>query len=178
MTVIMAIFGKNRHPLPNIKETRPHKANFPRYWLIIIVLPFLAAASCTSCVSKKADNDTVVKIEQFLKNVVAETLETDYHSHNIDVKAVVTDLKIDNLTAKDTYQDTVYFAVGKVTYIIKGKRQWKDKEGNIIQLGPEQEITHWYSCGVLEDKYMHVFYKDEKHRLALYADKPTAEVLQ
>jgi len=165
MSDIMIIPGNTRQPVRN------------RIIMIVVWLG-LAAIFCPSCESKKPGNDTTTKIEQFLKTIVADTLEKDYHSHKIDIYVLVTNLKIDNLTVKDTYQDAVYFAVGKVTYIIKGKRQWKDKDGNIIQLDPEQEITHWYSCGVLEDKYMHVLYKDEKHRLTLYADKPTAEVLK
>ncbi len=160
----VAVTGTRRHSIPD-------------RLILLMLLLVLAATGCPSCVTKKTGKDTVVKIEQFLKSVVAETLEKDYRSHNIDIQVLVTDLKIDSLSVEDTYQDTVYFALGRVTYIVKGKRQWKDKEGNIIQLDPEQEITHWYSCGVLEDKYMHTLYNDEKHRLAFYADKPTKEVL-
>jgi len=150
-----------------------------RNWYLVIMLCLaLMAPICPACVSRKPGNETIVKIEQFLKSVVAETLENDYRSHDIDIHVLVTDLKIDSLSVEDTYQDKAYFAVGKVTYIVKGKRQWKDKEGNIIQLDPEQEITHWYSCGVLEDNYMHTLYKDEKHHLVLYADNPTEDVLK
>ena len=42
----------------------------------------------------------------------------------------------------------------------------------VSQLGPEQEITHWYSCGILEDRYLGVLLKDDRNRFTLYADNP------
>ena len=41
-----------------------------------------------------------------------------------------------------------------------------------IQLGPEQEITHWFSCGILEDRYLGTLMKDDRNRLQFYADNP------
>ena len=161
-------------PLPNTlpPEMKNHRS-------IFLSLVFIAAtACCFACVSQKINNDTARKIGQFIKSEVADDLEKDYRAHNIDIKVVVTDLTIDGLSKSETAQDTVYLAQGKVSYIIRGKRKWKDQYGNIIQLDPEGEITHWYTCGVLEDKYMHALFKDDRHRLAFHADKPTREDLQ
>jgi hypothetical protein len=72
----------------------------------------------------------------------------------------------------ETKQDVRYLIEGRVSYVIKGKRTWQDPEGNTIHLAPEQEITHWFSAGVLEDKYMGILLRDEKNRLAYYAEKP------
>jgi hypothetical protein len=127
---------------------------------------------CSYSCSKKISQDATVKIELFLKKVVVDTLEKDYRSHNINIRVVVTDVKIDKLTKKETAQDNVYFAQGRVSYIVKGKRRWRDKEGNRIQLDPEAEMTHWFTCGVLEDRYLGALFKDERNRLTFYADKP------
>ena len=146
---------------------------------IFLSLVFIAAmAGCFACVSQKINNDTARKIGRFIRSEVADDLEKDYRAHNIDIKVVVTDLTIDGLSKSETAQDTAYLAQGKVSYIIRGKRTWKDQYGNIIQLDPEREITHWYTCGVLEDKYMHALFKDDRHRLQFHADKPTKEDLQ
>lgn len=117
-------------------------------------------------------DDKKKKIESFLKTVVVDTLEQDYRSHGITITVQVTSLTIDRITKKETDQDNVYFAQGRVSYIIKGKRTWQDKEGNPIQLGPEQEITHWYTCGILEDRYLGALRKDDRNGLQFYADKP------
>lgn len=140
--------------------------------LIIIVLMLATLIIGPSSCSKKISQDTAVKIELFLKKVVADTLEEDYRSHNIDIHVVVTDMRIDKLTKKETAQDNVYFAQGRVSYRVTGKRSWKDKEGNMIQLDPEGEISHWFTCGVLEDRYLGALFKDDRNRLTLYADKP------
>jgi hypothetical protein len=117
-------------------------------------------------------NDKKKKIEDFLKTVVVDTLEQDYRSHGITITVLVTSATIDRITKKETGQDNVYFAQGRVSYIIKGKRTWHDKEGNLIQLGPEQETTHWYTCGMLEDRYLNALRKDDRNRLQFYADNP------
>ena len=150
--------------------------NHPAIFLALVL--FTATVWCPACVSQKINKDTIDKIEQFIKSEVANVLEKDYRAHNIDIKVIVTDLKIDSSSKSETAQDTVYIALGRVSYIIRGKRKWKDQYGNIIQLDPEAEITHWYTCGVLEDKYMHVFFKDDSHRLTFYANKPTQGDLQ
>ncbi len=143
---------------------------------IFLALGFFAATACFSaCVSQKTNKDTTQKIEQFIKSEVADVLEKDYLAHNIDIKVIVTQLTIEGLSRSETAQDTVYLARGRVSYIIRGKRKWKDQYGNTIQLDPEGEIAHWYTCGVLEDKYMHVLFRDDRHRLTFYADKPTRE---
>jgi hypothetical protein len=112
------------------------------------------------------------KAEDFLKTVVVDALEQDYRSHGIAITVQVTSLTIDRITKKETDQDYVYAAQGRVSYIIKGKRTWQDKEGNLIQLGPEQEITHWYTCGILEDRYLGALRKDDRNLLQFYADDP------
>ena len=117
-------------------------------------------------------NDKKKKIEDFIKTVVVDTLEQDYRSHGITITVLVTSLTIDRITKKETDQDNVYFAQGRVSYIIQGKRTWRDKEGNLIQLGPEQEIPHWYTCGILEDRYLGALLKDDRNRFTLYADNP------
>jgi hypothetical protein len=142
--------------------------------LIVIFLGcVIAACCCTACdTNQKINKDTVDKIDHFIRNVVSDTLEKDYRSHNMEIRVLVTDLKIDRITKKITEQDNVYFARGRASYIIKGNRNWKDKEGNAIRLGPEQAITHWFSCGVLEDTYTHLLYNDDRNRFAFYADNP------
>ena len=150
--------------------------NHPAIFLPLVFTT--TTACCFACVSQKIDNDTVEKIGRFIKSEVANVLEKDYRAHNIDIKVDVTDLTIDSLSKSETAQDTIYLAQGKVSYIIQGKRKWKDQYGNIIQLDPEGEITHWYTCGVLEDKYMHTLFKDDRHRLQFHADKPTQEDLR
>ncbi len=135
-----------------------------------------AAAVCLAvlpaCTKVRIPNEKREKIGQFLKQIVADALEKDYRSHHIDIHAHVTDLKIDGITRDETAQDTVYAVRGRVTYRIEGKRMWKDEEGNTIVLGPEQDVTHWFTCGVLEDKYLHTFFLDDGNRLALFADNP------
>jgi hypothetical protein len=117
-------------------------------------------------------DDKKKKIEDFLKTVVVDTLEQDYRRHNITITVQVTNITIDRITKTKTKQDNVYIVNGRVSYMIKGKRAWHDKEGNLIQLGPEQEITHWFSCGILEDRYLGALLKDDRYRLQFYADNP------
>lgn len=111
-------------------------------------------------------------VQSFLKAAVVESLEKDYQSHGIPVTAAVTDLKIDRITKKETRQDNVYFAWGRVSYLVRGPKTWRDREGNLIHLGSGQTITHWFSCGVLEDRYLGTFRQDDKNRLQFYADNP------
>lgn len=87
------------------------------------------------------------------------------------VNAVVTRLTIERIRKEETLEFISYTAIGSVSYVIKGKRQWRDSEGNVIRLDPEAEITHWFSCGVLEDRHGDLL-KDGKNRLVFYADKP------
>jgi hypothetical protein len=117
-------------------------------------------------------NDKKKRLEDFLKKTVVETLEQDYRSHGMTITVLVTYVTADGITKKETDQDNVYFAQGRVSYIIKGKRTWRDKDGNLIRLGPEQEITHWYTCGVLEDRYLGTLMKDDRNLLQFYADNP------
>ncbi len=141
--------------------------------IIIIILSLILAGIYYILHSPvTVPEDKKEKIEKFLKTVIVDTQEQDYRSHGITITVQVTDLTIDHITKKETEQDNVYFAEGRVSYIIKGKRTWQDKEGNPIQLGPEQEISHWYTCGILEDRYLGAFRKDDRNRFALYADNP------
>ena len=140
--------------------------------LLITVLVLVPLVICSYSCSKKISQDTAVKIELFLKKTVSDTLEEDYRSHKMSMHVVVTEVRIDKLTKKETTQDNVYLAQGRVSYIVKGKRRWRDKEGNIIQLDPEAEISHWFTCGVLEDRYLGALFKDDRNRLTFYADKP------
>lgn len=134
------------------------------------VILILAFCCCSGC-SKTFPEKKLADIEHFLKTVVIDTLEEDYKRHNIYIKVVVTNLTIDRITRKDIYEYLSYSAQGRVSYIIEGRREWRDKEGNIIRLGPEEEITHWFSCGVLEDRYGELL-KDAKNRFTFYADAP------
>lgn len=114
----------------------------------------------------------VEEIENFLKTIAVDTLEQDYRRHNITITVLITNVTIDRITKTETKQDNAYIVNGRVSYMIKGKRMWHDKEGNLIQLGPEQEITHWFSCGILEDRYLGALRKDDRNRLQFYADNP------
>jgi hypothetical protein len=104
--------------------------------------------------------------------VVVNTLEQDYKRHNIQITAVVTKLEVDGITSEETLEYILYSAQGRVSYIIRGKRDWLDQEGNRIQLGPETEIMHKFTCGVREDRYGDLS-QDDRKRLAFYADDVT-----
>jgi hypothetical protein len=138
----------------------------------VIILAFISfSMSCCVRGSNTVPKDKMERIEQFLRNVVADTLREDYQRHNIYIDVLVTDLRIDKVKKKETEDYIFYDAQGKVSYIIKGKRKWVDREGNIIQLDPEEEITHWFSSGILEDRYGDLL-KDKGNRLTFYADDP------
>ena len=139
---------------------------------IIIVSLILAGIYYLQHGPGTVPDDKKKKIEAFLKTVVVDMLGQDYRGRGITITVLVTNVTIDRITKKETDQDNVYFAQGRVSYIIKGKRTWQDKEGNLIQLGPEQEITHWFSCGILEDRYLGTLVKDDRNRLQFYADNP------
>ncbi len=138
----------------------------------VVILMLTVFTICLwSCTGKSIPENRKEKIEQFLKNTVVDTLEEDYHNHNIGIEVVVTKLKVDKISRKETDEYVSYLARGSVSYVLKGKRTWKDKEGNLIQLDPEGEITHWFSCGILEDRYGELL-KDSRNRLTFYADNP------
>ncbi len=137
-----------------------------------ILLSVLSTIWCYSCGSRELSKEKAAKIDLFLRNAVKDAREEDYHRHNINIEVFVTGVKIERVTTGETAQDNWYLVYGKASYIIKGKRKWQDKEGNFIELEPEQEITRWFSCGILEDKYIGVMFSDNKNRLAFYADNP------
>src|ERR1700690_1533110 len=112
------------------------------------------------------------QIKQFLRTVVVNKLEQDYKRHNIQITAVVSKLEVDGITSKETLEYILYSAQGRVSYIIQGKRNWLDQDGNLIQLGPEAEITHKFTCGVREDRYGDLS-QDDRKRLSFYADNVT-----
>jgi hypothetical protein len=141
----------------------------------LILISVLFTICCYACGPGEIPKNKVEKIELFLREVVKDNREEDYRSHGIHISVLVTGIKIERITKGETSQDNEYFVHGKVSYRIKGKRRWEDKEGNVIELEPEQEITHWFSCGILEDKYMGVLLKDNKNRLTFYADNPLNE---
>jgi hypothetical protein len=138
----------------------------------LILVSVLFAVYCYACGPKEIPKGKVENIERFLRDAVKDNREEDYRSHGIHISVLVTGLKIEVITKRETAEDYEYFVQGKVSYMIKGKRRWEDKEGQIIELEPEQEITHWFSCGILEDKYIGLLFKDKKNRLTLYADSP------
>ncbi len=121
---------------------------------------------------KPVSREKIGRLEDFIKQVVAEDLDRDYRSRGIPVGAEVTAVRIDRATERDTEQDRVYDVRGSVTYVLKGGKTWRDREGNEIRLGTDQEITHWFTCGVLEDKYLGTLYRDDRNNLMFYADKP------
>lgn len=114
----------------------------------------------------------IATIKKYLNVVIIDTLEKDYQRHNITIAVLVSDLTVDKITKKETSEFITYTAYGKVTYIIIGKRMWKDKEGNLIRLDPEQNITHWFSCEIREDKYGELYNDKSRIPLTLYADNP------
>jgi hypothetical protein len=140
--------------------------------LIIVVLAVAVVYHLTSG-SKTISQNKVEAIERLLKTIVIDTLEKDYRSHNINITVVVTSLKTDRITKEVDPQYISYTAYGKVSYIIQGKREWLDNEGNPIRLDPEKEITHWFSCEILEDRYGELYTDKYRIPLALYADKPS-----
>lgn len=142
--------------------------------IIIIVVLVISLASVyywtnrTRTISKaKAE-----QVKQYLRTVVVNTLEQDYKRHNMQITAVVTKLDVDGMTSEETLEYILYFARGRVSYIIQGKRDWFDEEGNPIQLDPEKEITHKFTCGVREDRYGDLS-QDDRKRLSFYADDVT-----
>jgi hypothetical protein len=139
--------------------------------LIIVALAVAVVYHLTSG-SKAIPQKKVEAIERLLKTIVIDTLEKDYCSHNIAITVVVTSLKTDRITKEANPQYISYTAYGKVSYIIKGKREWHDNEGNLIRLDPERETTHWFSCEILEDRYGELYTDKYRIPLALYADKP------
>jgi hypothetical protein len=149
----------------------PHAMKKPIIIIVVLVLSLVSVyywANRTRTVSK----EKAEQIKQFLRTVVVNSLEQDYKRHNMQIAAVVTKLDIDRIASDETREYILYFAQGKVSYIIQGRRDWFDQEGNPIQLGPETEITHTFTCGVREDRYGDLS-QDDRKRLSFYADDVT-----
>jgi hypothetical protein len=121
---------------------------------------------------KTVPPEEVVRAESFLKTLIAETLESDYQRHNITITASVVNLTISRITQEKTPEKISYDVLGTVTYIIKGKREWRDAEGNLVRLDPESEITRWFSCEIYEDRYGELYKDKYRNHLVFYADKP------
>ncbi|HEX9019975.1 MAG TPA: hypothetical protein VF903_01800 [Nitrospirota bacterium] len=112
------------------------------------------------------------KIQSFLKTLIAETLEQDYHRHHINIAVLVTLVAIDRVEKKDHGEYLSYTVYGKAAYVIQGKRDWRDAEGNLIHLDPETEVTHWFSCEIYEDRYGELYKDKYRDNLVFYADNP------
>lgn len=134
--------------------------------LIIVVVYWLMSGLGTIPQEKRT------AIKKYLSPVITETLEQDYQRHNIFISVLVKDVSIDKIAKKENRESIAYTVYGKVSYIIQGKREWHDNEGNLIRLDPESEITHWFSCGILEDRYGVLYTDKYKIPLTMYADKP------
>ncbi len=139
--------------------------------VLVIAVLLLFAAYRLMTHSRTVPKEKAARIERFLKTVIADSLEEDYRRHGMTMRAVVTKLTIERIEKEETLEFISYNAFGTVSYIIKGKRQWRDQQGNRVRLDPETEITHWFSCGVLEDRHGDLL-KDTKNRLVFFADNP------
>ena len=137
--------------------------------LIVIVLSLVSVYAWTNR-PRTVSYEKTERIRDLLRTVVADTLEKEYKGHNIQITARVTKIEVDRITSEETREYIIYSTRGRVSYIIQGRRDWLDKEGNRIRLGPETEITHMFTCGVREDRYGDLSY-DRGRRLAFYADE-------
>lgn len=138
----------------------------------VVAAFFLAGVYYFTGAPGSVSKEKTEKIKNFLQTLVAETLEEDYRRHNINISVLVPNITIDKII-KEKHREYLSYAVfGKVSYVIKGKREWHDAEGNLIQLGPESEITHWYGCEIYEDRYGELYKDQYRNRLVFYADNP------
>ncbi len=118
---------------------------------------------------KTPSEEKTEQIRQFLRTVVVNMLEKDYARHGMQITAMVTTLEIGRITSEESREYIFYTAQGRVSYIIKGERAWRDREGNRIHLDPEAEITHAFTCGVREDRYGDLL-QDDKNRFTFNAE--------
>ncbi len=139
--------------------------------IIIIVILVLSLASVYYLTNRvrPLSKEKAGQLNQFLRTVVVNTLEQDYKRHNVQITAAVTKLEVDGITSEETLEYILYYAQGRVSYIIQGKRDWTDGAGNRIHLGPESEISHKFTCGVREDRYGDLS-QDDRKRLSFFAD--------
>lgn len=148
-----------------------HTMKKPIIILIVLVFSLVSIYYWTNRAGT-ISKEKAEQIKQYLRTVVMITLEQDYKRHNMQITAVVTKLEVDGIASEETLEYILYSARGRVSYRIQGKRDWHDQEGHLIQLGPEMEITHKFTCGVREDRYGDLSLNDRKH-LAFYADDVT-----
>jgi hypothetical protein len=140
--------------------------------ILIVLLISLVSVYYWTNGTRTISKEKAEQVKQYLGAVVVNSLEQDYKRHNMQITAVVTKLDIDGITSEETLEYILYSAQGRVSYRIQGKRDWLDREGNQITLGPETEITHKFTCGVREDRYGDLS-QDDRKRLAFYADDVT-----
>jgi hypothetical protein len=142
--------------------------------IIIVVILVLSLASVYYLTNRArpVSKEKAGQLNQFLRTVVVNTLEQDYKRHNMQITAAVTKLEVHGITSEETLEYILYYAQGRVSYIIQGKRDWTDRAGNRIRLGSESEISHKFTCGVREDRYGDLS-QDDRKRLSFYADDVT-----
>src|SRR5574337_348081 len=109
--------------------------------LTTVIVFFLASVYFFIVDTRSVSKEKAERIEIFSKKLVAEALEQDYRRHNIDISVVVTNATIERITKEENGEYLSYAVYGQVSYVIKGKREWRDAEGNLIRLDPEGEIT-------------------------------------
>ena len=143
----------------------------PLIIILVLVISLVSVYYWTNR-TRTISNEKAGQIKQYLRKVVVNSLEQDYKRHNMQITAVVTKLDVDGITSEETLEYILYSAQGRVSYLIQGKRDWFDQAGNPIQLGPETEITHKFTCGVREDRYGDLS-QDDRKRLAFFADDVT-----
>jgi hypothetical protein len=143
----------------------------PLIFTVVLALSLFSVYYWTNR-SEPISKEKAEQINLFLRTVAADTLEQDYKRHGMQIMTVVTKLEIDRISREETIEYIFYSAQGRISYRIQGKRTWLDREGNRIQLGPETEITHTFTCGVREDRFGDLS-QDDRRRLAFYADDVT-----
>jgi hypothetical protein len=142
--------------------------------IIIIVVLVISLVSVYYWTNRAGtiSKEKAEQIKQYLRTMIVDSLEQDYKRHNMQITAVVTKLEVDGIRSEETLEYILYYAQGRVSYRIQGKRDWLDQEGNPIQLDPETEISHKFTCGVREDRYGDLS-QDDRKRLAFYANDVT-----
>jgi len=143
-----------------------------KIFILIVLTLTIAAVYWLTSGPETIPKEKEAAIKKYLNTVIVETLEKDYQRHKINITVLVMDLTIDKITKNESREFISYTAYGKVSYIIKGKREWQDSEGNQIRLNPESAITHWFSCEILEDRYGELYTDKYRIPLSLYADNP------
>lgn len=135
--------------------------------MILAVILFLMRSR-----DDRVPQDKIVQLKSFLSGHIADQLTLDYTRHKVPLTVSITALTITGIRKSETEQDHRYLISGTVSYARRGQSTWRDQQGNEIRFEPGKEVTHWFRCGVLEDRYLGTFFIDDRNRLTLYADKP------